>query len=253
MASLDALSTLITRNVAPGVTAVGALRVPFYFGSEKQVGIDVVSQIMKVESSLAASSDISGLLRQLVSKMTRMWINPTNMTLSQTKRIEELKTYGGVAFMFWIDQNGFANDPAKIVFSGTTGNINPGSPLGKQKLYQYLKLRDLSAEKRVWIDPAGQMHTNHALVLMQSMAIPFAVLFVGFFNPVMTIVDTADDPYQKLWTLNMVAEYVWPPLERLADWVTSSLLDQEYVSRLVGDIPVLGEISGPGTTMQHLY
>ena len=224
------LSGLMQKMSMAGVSLTGDLRIPFYFGSEMLIQQDLSQKLLNAESK-----GLNDIMSSLLSKSIRMLINPTRISIRQGKRIQENNTYAGKAYTFFLDKDGYANDPVKITFEGETGNINPSMPGGDQKMLQYLQLHDLSAEPRVWVNTKANnaICVNHSFCLMTSQAVPFGILFYGFFNEVMTIEDDSSKPNMKNWKLDFTAEYTYPNIAKMSKYLVPTLLTPGVIYSLV--------------------
>lgn len=214
--------------------ASGGLRVPFYFGSERLSGIDVSDFFGDSSSSVG---------EQFFKSLIRMKINPNSLVISQEKRITDIKTAGGRTYFHWLrkgksSDDYYSNDVMKIKIKGETGNINLRSPDGVLKLYTYLKLRDLTAEPRLYkvMDKGGKSvyKVNRAFCILRTPALPFVLLFVGFFQSVMTITDIATAPFQKSWELDFVVEAVFPDMVEISQYMLPEVIPSEQFQGVIG-------------------
>lgn len=209
----------------------GMTRVPFYFGSEKMSGVNI-DDFFKT-----GGEKISSLF---FKKIIKMKINPTSVEITQAKRITNVKTAGGRVYYHWLRKGDssddyFSNDVMLLKFRGVTGNINLRSPQGFDKLWIFLKLRDLTAEPRLFRDNNGVLRVNRQFCILRTVAMPFTVLFVGFYDSVMKIADTVDSPFQKSWELSFVVERVFPDLTEMSQYLMPQLVSPDLISSLVGE------------------
>ncbi len=211
-------------------TTSGILRVPFYFGSERMSGINIDNFF-----SPNSSQTISSLFFKNILKMS---INPNQVDIMQEKRITTVKTAGGKVFFHWLRKSEtsdeyYSNDVVKLKFKGVTGNIKMTSPGGFEKLYAFLKLRDLTAEPRLW-DNQGTLQPNRQFCIMRTVAVPFTVLFIGFWERVLTITDTSESPFQKSWEAAFTVEKTFPNIVEMTKWMLPEVVSPQVLQSMIG-------------------
>ena len=152
----------------------GEPRVPFLFGSVKSLGgsppvgnvLSFMNTLLRpdlndVRDALDPGVTLTGMSSGLLSltKFIRLMVNPETLNITPYVRIPEVKTGGGRTYYHWLDDEGRAVEAYRLTLKGQTGNIRPGAPDAKLKLYWFIKLRELTLEPYWTMMPAQKIST----------------------------------------------------------------------------------------------
>jgi hypothetical protein len=246
--------TLIKSVLSRDVTKFGVSRVPFFFGSTLSTGI---SPKELVENEVIAPEKLTlrlptGTFLTALRKMIKLRINPNQITITPYIRFAEARTNAGRIYYHWVDREGKAVDIYELTMSGQTGNLLPGNAESKQKLYLWMKLRELSYEPRVFDssekvvigkeevidfetgtseikDITGETRTqkkNEFFIFVKTVSLPTLIMFTGFFKTPIVITERADSQYNHDWSITFGVENVYPKLETLSKTTMITLLPQ---------------------------
>jgi hypothetical protein len=175
-----------------------------------------------------------------------MLINPQQVQFQQTKRIQKQDVVGGTVYFHFSNRRGQNNDILTLSLSGTTGNIDPraiqkqiGRIAGidattdrtgaKDHLLAWLQFYKLT------LDPIIDLELGRPNLVTMTYASPLfpkPISFFGFFMNVLQFSETAQEPFQKQWSVQFVAQRTDPPLDRLVDYVQEYLVSSTALERV---------------------
>jgi hypothetical protein len=192
----------------------------------------------------------------------RMKMNPTSVQISQNKRITRKDTQAGAVFFHWTDARGKNNDVVNLSFSGSTGNINlrtgmqRNSPIfsdqiknsrdaisagtkqegldvqsfsGASKLANFWNLYSLTSEPVM--DPSTGDINRFYFIYSSPILGNTMVQFIGHFDKVLDLTDSADNPFSKDYSFSFVATETVPSMDMMYRYVTTAL-GQEFFNEL---------------------
>ena len=174
----------------------------------------------------------------------RMTINPQQIQFQQAKRIQKQDTIGGSIYFHFSNKYGQNNDILTLNLSGTTGNVDPraiqreiGMDLNakttrtgaKDNLVAWLKFYKMT------LDPIVDMatHTTNLVTMSYASALfQKKISFHGFFANVLQFSETAQEPFQRQWSVNFTVQNTDPPLDQMVSFVTQYLYSQATEDRI---------------------
>jgi hypothetical protein len=193
----------------------------------------------------------------------RMIINPQQVQFAQTKRIQKQDVIGGTVYFHFSNERGQNNDILTLSLSGTTGNIDPraiqrqiGRVLGADLTYDRTGAKDhLLAWLRFYqltLDPIVDLeHGVPNLVTMTyaSALFPKQVKFTGFFMNVLQFSESAQEPFQRQWSVQFTVQSTDPPLDEMAKFVSDYVFSQSSLERVKNALDIADSVfSDPGVT-----
>jgi hypothetical protein len=195
--------------------------------------------------------------REGVSPIT-MQINPNQVQFQQNKRIQKQDTINGTVYFHFSNQFGQNNDILTLTISGTTGNIDPrafdrqvvsGPDItidldrtgAKNKVLAWASLYQMTLEPILDID-AGR--PNLVTMMYASTLFPKPISFTGFFNNVMQFTESAQDPFQRQWSLQFVVQRTEPSLSEFSKYIQQNILSRQDARNIFG--PRIAALLGAG-------
>ena len=256
----------------------GEPRVPFLFGSVKSLGgsppvgnvLSFMNTLLRpdlndVRDALDPGVTLTGMSNGLLSltKFIRLMVNPETLNITPYVRIPEVKTGGGRTYYHWLDDEGHAVEAYRLTLKGQTGNIRPGAPDAKLKLYWFIKLRELTLEPYWTMVPetktadakptlsAGDSVTtttykkvrNYQYIMLATVGLPMPILFTGFYMKPIMHSESAANQFSIAWDIDFVIESMQPRLEQISDLCGWTLLGEDLIEKLVS---TAGSLTGIG-------
>jgi len=219
------IDRLIRSLLAREVTLFGVSRVPFYFGSTRSSYIDI-EKVIK-----GGSMPFSNL-----GSMISLKVNPDSLTLTPEIRVSYVKTAGGRAYYHWLNEDRDSIEAFSLRMRGSTGSLLPGSRDARVKLYNFLKLRELTLEPYWVYDKDGVKTRNHQFILAYTIGLGIAVLFIGFYTKPIVLSEDASRQYNITWEIDFIVEYMLPSYKNLSSMVSSSVLVPDILRKVFGEL-----------------
>ena len=220
MAFLPDAVTVLTEAMNAAIGAAPHQRVPIIWQSARRARLHVPPLMMK--------------------------INPSQIQFQQNKRIQKQDTIGGTTYFHFSNKNGQNNDILTLQISGTTGNIDPraiqkevGPILGvdlttdrtgaKDKLMAWASFYQLTLEPILDIETGKP---NLVTMTYASALFPKQISMLGFFMNVLQFSETAQEPFQRQWSVQFVVQRTDPPLDEIVDFLSRHIIDSNGLNRL---------------------
>jgi hypothetical protein len=226
------MTNILNREATP----YGSPRIPFWFGSYKSTGIDIRQAIqgdvfsfggLQVENGRIATAPVVEFW-----KFLRLGVNPSGIVLTPFIRISEARTAAGRVYYNWVNETGSAIEAYELQLSGMTGNLLPGNPDERRKLYSWMKLRELTLEERETVDIANPTlkKINEQFILVRTIGIPTTTLFIGFYKVPITFSEKAESQYNHDWSCTFVVTDMYPRYEKMSASVVFSVFPELFQS-----------------------
>lgn len=241
MREIDSLiRTLLTQGHTQNGVTPKVQRIPFYFGSVASTGISGIPVGMDLTTDLLTPDLKVDFSVSSLNKLIRLGVNPSEMSVTPYVRIAEVKTGGGRTYFHWLDEDNKAMEAYILTMRGTTGNLFPGTPESKAKLYWWMRLREMTMEPYWVMDEmttAGGRPTkmrNYQYIVAQTIGLPTSVLFLGFYRKPIALAESSNSQYNIPWDFEFVIEQMYPRIDELTTFVGGNLLPELDTSRVLG-------------------
>ena len=162
-----------------------------------------------------------------------MVINPNSVVWEQPKRWVKKDVRNGSVFFHFTNSKGQNNDVLTLRFSGNTGNIgtrsdliNPaeGEPAQQgafAKLRAWHNLYLLTREPILLSDQTVNVQT----ITISSQLLPLPITFRGFYNRVLDLTESADQPNSRDYAFDFTVTGSNPDLDIMATLILDVLQD----------------------------
>jgi len=185
-----------------------------------------------------------------------MLINPQQVQFAQTKRIQKQDVVGGTIYFHFSNARGQNNDILTLSLSGTTGNIDPrafqrqiGRILGADLTFDRTGAKDhLLAWLRFYkltLDPIVDLEAgvpNMVTMTYASALFPKQVKFRGFFMNVLQFSESAQEPFQRQWSVQFTVQSTDPPLDDLVRFVSDYIFSESSLQRVQGALDLADSV-----------
>lgn len=185
--------------------------------------------------------------RQGISPIT-MQVNPNQVQFQQNKRVQKQDTINGTVYFHFSNKFGQNNDILMLSISGSTGNIDPrgfdrqvlsGPDVtidldrtgAKNRVLAFASLYQMTLEPILDVDFG---RPNLVTMMYASTLFPKPISFTGFFNNVMQFTESAQDPFQRQWSLQFVVQTSEPRLDEFASYIQQNILSRQDARNLFG-------------------
>lgn len=196
---------------------LGVKRVPFWFGSRKSSGIDILAAIRDRDFSFENID---------YTKLIKLIVNPNHVELTPSIRIAQASTGAGRVYYNWVNERGSAIEAYEISMKGTTGNLLPGTSDSQVKLYTWMRFREMTLEPRrikVVIEEnkeEGKLVEidviNNAFILARTIGLPTTIIFVGYYKSPIVFTESSENQYSHDWEFTFAITDMFPRYEELS-------------------------------------
>jgi len=211
-------------------------RIPFEFSSTLRqilsrtratlLSYEEVAEIFARQNINISASELQLIserynLGATLSDPLQLAINPSSIELEQPKRISRKDVRNGTVFFHFADDNGQDNDILKMVFRGSSGNLDlratqfptPATqdPQTLLKLQRFHELYLLTREPRT----LGGNIVNDFQITFRTKVFPVDIIFSGFFENVLQFSESADKPHSVDWNFTFVVQSSDPDLDQV--------------------------------------